>query len=368
MGGNPAAGAGHLVPGAVTPGEDVRWVRPLRHNTGNEVTGGVAEVLLTDGRTLVRKELVRPGAARDAPLGHWRSSSEPRHWNYWRREAEAYTDPALRTSLVGTGLGMAGAEVAESPTGATLWLERVEGRLGSTFGLSDHVAVARCLGRWQAAGPLDRPWTSRGFLRAYSTSRPAAWAVLDDDAAWAHPLVRHCWPEGLRAGWRRLVGARERLLSLVEAAPRTRCHLDAWVCNAVRRPDGEVVLLDWSFVGDGALGEDLGNWLPDACNDLFWPAARLPELRDATLPAYLDGLREGGWSGDERVVRLAMTASAVKYAWLLPLMLATTDRREQIAYFRPVDPELLYTERGLVLAQLVAWCDEALALADRLGR
>ena len=70
-------------------------------------------------------------------------------------------------------------------------------------------------------------------------------------------------------------------------------------------------MLDWAFTGDGALGEDVGNYIPDAALDLFWPADRLPELAEACVDNYLDGLRETGWRGDPDVVRLAVHASCV---------------------------------------------------------
>ncbi|GAA3507629.1 hypothetical protein FHR32_007399 [Streptosporangium album] len=38
--------------------------------------------------------------------------------------------------------------------------------------------------------------------------------------------------------------------------------------------------------------------------DLFLDAATPPELDHAVYGAYLRGLREAGWSGDERLVRL----------------------------------------------------------------
>lgn len=38
---------------------------------------------------------------------------------------------------------------------------------------------------------------------------------------------------------------------------------------------------------------------------------------------HVHGLREGGWRGDERLVRLGMCASAVKYDWLAPLPTGT---------------------------------------------
>ena len=54
----------------------------LVHNPLNGVTGGVWR---REG--VVHKVLTR---RRDAPA-HWAASLDPRHWNYWEREALVYT-------------------------------------------------------------------------------------------------------------------------------------------------------------------------------------------------------------------------------------------------------------------------------------
>lgn len=349
---------------------DVVSRESLRHNPLNEVTASVERVVLADGRSLVRKELraPSPSSSSTVPRGLWGASDDPSHWNWWRREADVHRDAALRRSLRGTGLDLPGCEVEDvgTPvTGAVLWMEDVAGVPGERFDLADHAALAAGLGRWQAQGPLDAPWASRGFLREYSGSKRVPWQLLDDDAAWAQPLVRETWPGTLRAGWARLVAARELLLQVVEQLPRTRGHLDVWVANEIRRSSGEVVLLDWAFAGDGAVGEDLGNHVPDAVFDLFWPAERFEELETTCVESHLAGLADGGWRGDPDLVRLGVLASCVKYAWLLPLLLERAGAAEHAAYHRPADAQHLYAQRGLALTHLVRWCDQALALAER---
>lgn len=336
--------------------------RVLRHNSQNAVTDVVERVTLADGSTLVHKRLRAPSVDSG---GAWAASQDPRHWNYWRREVDAYRGAVLRSSLAGTGLDIPAADVEERAAEADLWLEDVTGKPGTAFSLADHTAVAAGLGRWQAAGPLLTPWTSEGFLRAYSASRPVPWQVLHDDAAWDQPLIRRTWPAGLREGWAQLMAHREQLLRVMEYLPRTRSHLDVWVSNQIRRPGGDVVLLDWAFVGDGALGEDLGNHLPDAVFDLFWPAQELATLEAACFEAYLGGLREAGWRGDQRQVRLGVVASCVKYTWLLPLALTQAGRDEHSAYHEVADSEHLYHQRGLAFAHLIGWCQEALHLMSR---
>ena len=75
---------------------------PLRHNTANAVTGGVDRVRGANGQRLVRKRLHGPSTR--VGSGLWAASDDPTHWNYWRREIEAYADPELSAALAGTGL------------------------------------------------------------------------------------------------------------------------------------------------------------------------------------------------------------------------------------------------------------------------
>ncbi|HEY4571318.1 MAG TPA: hypothetical protein VIH10_17735 [Kribbella sp.] len=84
----------------------------LRHNPLNAVTATVERVTYSDGRTAVRKELRKPVDS----TGPWAASTDPRHWNYWRRELEVYQDDELRSQLADAGLVLPQAEIVEHPT------------------------------------------------------------------------------------------------------------------------------------------------------------------------------------------------------------------------------------------------------------
>jgi uncharacterized protein (DUF849 family) len=361
--GSPARTSAPLVAAAVN-------AEPLRHNTLNPVTTSVERVTGPGGVHRVRKRLSRaplPGRPPD------RHGDDPGHAAHWAREAEVYRDPRLREQLRAAGLDLPEARVLDTPDGVTLWLEDVAGLPGTAFGVADHTELARALGRWQARPAPVPAWGSRGWLRAHLGWRlgPAELALLADDAAWEVPLVRETWPPGLRDGWRRLVAEAGRLLAAVEGAPRCTAHLDLWVNNVVRRLDGAFVLLDWAHAGDGAVGEDPGNHVPDAFLDLFTPIALLDELEAAVTRGYLAGLREGGADAARAAAaHQAMMAGAVKYAWLVPRMLqqAAQQHAQQDAYgggaarayFADVDARELYRARGVVFERLVAWADAAL--------
>jgi hypothetical protein len=328
----------------------------LRHNPLNAVTAAVERLTGADGRTVIRKELREPQEV----AGAWAASNDPRHWNYWRREVEVYRDEELRRQVQEAGLVLPEAEVEEHDGGAVLYLEDVAGTPGMEFGLDDHAALARAVGRWQARPAPEVPWTSVGFLRDYSTTREVPWELLDDDRAWEQPLIADNWPSGLRAAWAEIIAHRNELLNVVEQLPRATCHLDLWVSNVIRRPSGEFALLDWAFTGDGAFGEDIGNHIPDAVLDLFWPAERLPELAETCVENYLEGLGEGGWRGDPDEVRLAVMASGVKYAWLAAGLLMRAGEKTHQAYHQAADSQHLFQQRGIALSFIAEQCLEVI--------
>ncbi|WP_329260175.1 aminoglycoside phosphotransferase [Streptomyces sp. NBC_01478] len=337
---------------------------PLTHNLRNGVTAGVWTVTAGD-RTAVLKVLTR---GKDA-TGRWAASDDPRHWNYWLREANIY-DSGLARSWQPYGIRAPRllARVERADGDVALWLEQVRGEPGTAWPLARHVEHARRLGAAQGAAPvLDEPWLSHRFLRQYVGSNTLGEELLDDDAAWQQPLVRDHFPAGLRHDMVRLHHDREWFLDVMEALPRAFSHLDQWPAN-VRSHGSDSVLFDRAFAGDGALGEDLGNYLPDSVFDLFVPARSLPGYAARAYGAYLHGLRESGNQTDERLVRLGMCASAVKYDWLTAAMLARASER-QLDYGgeRGVSAELRYRERGLTLAFLAGWAAEARALARQLG-
>ena len=68
--------------------------------------------------------------------------------------------------------------------------------------------------------------------------------------------------------------------------------------------------VDWAYAGHGAVGEDLEQ-LVVASLFFFETVGIAPrELDAACFAGYVAGLREAGWAGDERLVRLGFTAAA----------------------------------------------------------
>jgi hypothetical protein len=346
----------------------------LPHN--QRLTPGVWLVRTGDGQPAVLKYLCadrEPGETRwDA---HWTAQDQdPCRWNYWAREPLAYqhqlTDVYAEAGI--RAPACLGSHVDERE--AMLLLEWVDGQPGDSWPVGLYGPAAEALGRAQAGFSVGEPlpafpWLSRGFLRQYSSEKVVEWELLDDDAAWQHPIAREVFPATLRDSARFVHANRERLYRISESLPQTLCHLDFWPKNLIRRAGGEVVLIDWAFAGVGSIAEDVGNLVPDACFDHFISAEHLPELEQVIFDGYLRGLRAGGWNDDPRLVQLGMWSSSVKYDWLTPLTLAQLGQDRQYRYGGEgeIDATFKFRERGQALLFVAGWARQAIDLADQLG-
>jgi hypothetical protein len=331
----------------------------LIHNPGNEVTAGLWRVRGPAGSAVLK--LVTPHGD---GLAHWAAGHEPTHWNYWAREPLAYRSGLAAEAYGGEGIAApALLDAVDLPDGAVaLWLEDAAGTPGTAWSVERLGAFARRLGaaqaRW-AGRQLPHPWLSRGWLRQYIGSKPVA-----EPVPWDHPVAAAMWPPELRAGVRRLWEQRGALLDRAERLPRTLCHLDVWPVNLIGAGDGRTVLLDWSFVGDGAVGEDVANLIPDTVADGLVDPALLPEVDGAVRTGYLAGLRDGDWHGPEGALwRAITTTGAAKYAWLAPLMLhrlAAGDGAASAHYDPHSSDAEVFARRVGLLTMLSEWADEAL--------
>ncbi|MEU5941945.1 aminoglycoside phosphotransferase [Micromonospora sp. NPDC047548] len=327
---------------------------PLTHNPLNEVTGGIWRTRYA-GRPAVLKLITPPGVG--SGPAHWAGSDDPGHWNYWRREVEAYRGGLATTVWADAGLvAPEPLAVDDRPDGSVaLWLAEAAGRPGTACTVDDLAEVASRLGRAHAAmrdAPLRHPWLARDWLRDYTLSRPVA-----EPVPWDHPAAVAAWPASLRADLRALWERRQDVLAATDRLPRTLSHHDVWPTNLVFTGDGPV-LLDWSFVGSGPIGEDAANLVLDTFLDGLVDVGLLADVAAAVVASYVDGLR--GAVDPAAAVRAVWLTGAAKYFWLAPVMLnragsatgQTYDRRDEAAMFAGRRP---------VLELLTGWAADVLS-------
>jgi len=326
----------------------------LLHNAGNEATGGIWRVP-RDGASAVLKILV-PG--RDGFCGHFVTSDDPGHWNYWKREMLAYSTGFAATVFAEGGLYAPDLlDIVERPDGSVaLWLQDVQGtpgmRSGST-GLGDvayRIGVAQA--RWLRRTPAEG-WLARDFLRDYTLTQP-----VDEPLDWEHPVVAAHWPPSLRDTLRTMWQRRHDLLAAADKLPRTLCHHDLWPMNVIVAPHGPV-LLDWAFTGPGPIGEDVANMTLDA----FWDGMTDVSLIDEVTAAVADGYRRGlGGAVDEATITRAIRVTgAAKYFWLAPRMVMAAQRQHTGKGYDTRTAEAMIEGRAPVLELVSRWARQVLA-------
>jgi hypothetical protein len=245
--------------------------------------------------------------------------ADPGAWDYPAREGLAYGS-GLLDALPGGLTAPRCLAVETQPDGTTrLWLEAITDAHPGPWSLERYAWVARELGRFNGAYlagvPLpDQPWLSRGFLRGWVEASGPAMVELEHLAGpGGPPVLWHLYPPSVIDELRRLWDERERFLTALDRLPQTLCHHDTFRRNLLvrRGPAGEeLVAVDWAYSGHGAVGEELEQ-LVVASLFFFQTMGVAPrDLEAACFASYVAGLRDAGWVGDERLVRLGYTANA----------------------------------------------------------
>ncbi len=247
---------------------DPAWY-PVSGGTGTSTVG----VWRTErsGQALVVKRLGVP--APDDPAEYL----DPRHFAYWRREA----DVAI-TGVVDEAPGLRGTVVdaAEDDEGITLTREFVED--AALNGLY----VAHAMGRFAGADLGRHSWLAVDQLRDRMTrvERRGGWPTL----------ARTTVADVADRLWTR----REPLLRELDALPRVPQHGDPAPSNLPGREGDDVVAIDWSTLGHGPVGADLG---------IFLQTAR--EAPEPLLDAYLMGLPDGLATVEEATLGMRVSAA-----------------------------------------------------------
>ncbi len=241
----------------------------LRSGTGTSTVGVWRTVL--GGRAVAVKRLAAP-TEHDPP-----ELSDPRHFAYWRRPADVVS---ARLALATPGLKAPSlTSVEEDDEGITLVQDWVEDAANSGL------FCAHALGRFAAADLGGHRWLARDLLRdrVARVERRGGWPTLARTTV--ADVADHLW-------WRRDV-----LLDELDRLTQVAQHGDSIPANLLGRAGDDVLAIDWSTVGHGPIGADLGYYMLSAREEF-----------EPLLDAYVLGLPEGLGSRDEAAQGARVTA------------------------------------------------------------
>ncbi|QIK76598.1 phosphotransferase [Nocardioides piscis] len=207
------------------------------------------------GREVVVKRLLAPSDTTLPELADWRSFA------WWEREAQV----ALH-GLVAETSGLRGPvtiRAEEDDEGITLVQQRV------ADAANPGLFVARAMGRFARTTPPDVPWLATHQLRdrLRRIERRGGWRTLARTTL--ADVADHLWHQ------------RSSHLAALEEVPQVLQHGDPTPANLRGRSGDDVVAIDWSSLGTGAVGHDLGLWALAAREDF-----------EPLLAAYVDGLAD----------------------------------------------------------------------------
>jgi hypothetical protein len=281
-------------------------------------------------------------------LGRPDLGGEPHDWNYWRREALVYQSGLGAHLPPGLTLPRCFGVVEQPGARLWLWLEDAGERPGA-WTLADYGRVAFRIGQFNAEYLTGRPlpdeaWMSRGWLRGFVEANAEAMGQFP--GALGHPLLRRAFPLDVADELLQRWSERHWYLQVLERLPQTLCHMDVFRRNLLAQtaPHDDYVLLDWSFTGQGAIGEELVPLIDASLAFFEVELASASDLEEIVRAGYLGGLRQAGWPGDPRLAELGYAAAAtLRYSFgpLRGILWVLLDERnhpvvEQF-FGRPVD-------------------------------
>ena len=228
----------------------------------------------------------------------------------WRTEHLLYRSDVAQHLPDGLSMPRALGVFDLDEKAAAIWLEVVPAE-DVEWDLARFTRAAYLLGRL-AASPTIRPfadvggheWDVRHYLFGRLTHQVLP--ALRNEEVWQHPIVAPAFDAGLRA---RLVEAGDRVHDYTEElaqCPIGTGHGDACPNNLLVVADSpDFVMIDFGFWKPLPIGFDLGQLLVGDVQIGRRSSDDLRERDEASLAAYVEGLRAEGSDLPESVVRRA---------------------------------------------------------------
>ncbi len=282
-----------------------------------------------DGQTEYGGEQRRWSTVLKLAKRHPTATDDPRDPGFWSREQEAFS-----SGLLAGVSGITPVRCYEiSPAAENsieFWLEDLTDEYDQHWPLERYGLAARHLGQmggeFLAGRPLpDFDWLSQ---RRVGGGGRVVESLTNSEATWRNETVRRLFREPVEDRLRQQLADRRLFRDAIAALPVTLCHNDSHDENLFsrRNDDGtqETVAVDWELVGIGPISSDITFLVVATLRRLAVDMQHAEELEEAVIDGYISGLRDAGWNGDERQVRIGYTAAVALRLGLLPAILTIT--------------------------------------------
>ncbi|QKS45876.1 phosphotransferase [Paenibacillus cellulosilyticus] len=291
----------------------------------NFVTGGVFRVT---GITKLRDAERRSWSVILKVVKQDPTCDSTSHYNYWRREVEAYQSGLLQ-QLPANFVTPKCFSIDHLDDGSIwLWLEDVGHELQQWDKDAYRLACKR-LGQFQAAYLVgetlpSNEWINSRWMRSWIQECMSYRSELDEGAI--EQLLSDERLSAIMLSLNQLEDAVGDWISALERLPRVFAHQDYYEQNILLRkdqqPDDPVMLIDWQFASISGIGEDLGRFLGLAVSRGHVPIEHFAQYRELFFASYMEGLRESGWTGESELSRFGFIASfAMRAVWEAPKLL-----------------------------------------------
>jgi hypothetical protein len=248
-----------------------------------------------------------------------RPDEDPADPKYWKREYEFYRSGIFDHLPGRMQVVRCYGTLEFEGESCWLWLEELHDDFGGRWPVEHYEIVGRHAGHFNGAflgKSFDADWLSTQWLhKTIESVTPHFPNILD---SLEHPLLKPVLAADARVQYERLLVDYERFLTALDRLPQTIAHLDYFQRNAFAQRTAEgsykTIAVDWAFAGQAAIGADaampvlLGLFMANIDPN------HTAENEKRVFDGYIAGLRETGWNGSEREVRLGYAATtALRY-------------------------------------------------------
>jgi hypothetical protein len=248
-------------------------------------------------------------------------AEDQHNFGYWQREALVAQSDLFDALPIGLRVPKFLGITRISDRECWLWQEYLPQDHEWTW--DDYGQAAYRLGKWQGDHQehSSYPWICQEWMSGWVHGPlTSIFGMVEGMNGYEHPLLTAYFASEELAALRHLWADRQIYLDRLAQLPQTMCHLDAHRGNLSWQSD-DLAVLDWAFVGEGALGEELAAFIGATLLLDYVTLADAEQWEQVALDGYIAGLRAAGWSGDKALIWEAYRcAMPLRYA---PMSLAS---------------------------------------------